>query len=215
MLARLKSVEPVVNRFRFYEIELEQSLLGDWHLIKRWGRMGVWMQTKRAPVSFDDGWAAMLDAVRDKQKRGYAQCVGSDWDVEASDLRISALKHHVSSRLAGGQGRWETADLLLSGRCVPANDVELSSENVVAFPARATANKPDAERDVTVLDTYLGELFFDDDCMFEVGRKLYSCGIATVRDFDTASIDELCFALGDIEAGARTRTFLAYQAANR
>ena len=65
-------IDPGRNMQRFYEVVIEQDLLGDWHCVRRWGRLG------RRPRSMQSVFPTKTKAAKEaervfllKRKRGY------------------------------------------------------------------------------------------------------------------------------------------------
>lgn len=72
MHAFLIRSEPDRNMHRYYQIDVQQTLFGDFVTVRRWGRIGTdgqlqqdWHDTQEAA----DGAAALL--VKRKENRGY------------------------------------------------------------------------------------------------------------------------------------------------
>jgi len=60
---------------RYYELRLERDLLGDWVLVRVWGRRGSAMGQVRKAVcgSREEGLALFADAEGRRRKRGYVR----------------------------------------------------------------------------------------------------------------------------------------------
>lgn len=68
----LRKSEPALNRRRFYRLRVEQSLFGEWCLIREWGRVGS-PGTSRTDWHFSsrDALNALNDQGRAKVRLGY------------------------------------------------------------------------------------------------------------------------------------------------
>jgi predicted DNA-binding WGR domain protein len=74
MSHRLTRKDPALNMARFYRLSLEPAFLGDWALVRHWGRIGT--QGQRALQLFASraaAEAAEARALAAKRRRGYAE----------------------------------------------------------------------------------------------------------------------------------------------
>jgi predicted DNA-binding WGR domain protein len=69
----LTRIDAAQNIHRFYRMEIQPGLFGDWSLVREWGRIGQsgqvrvdWFDTEAAAK------AAQFDLLMKKAKRGYA-----------------------------------------------------------------------------------------------------------------------------------------------
>jgi len=72
----LYRIDPARNMRRYYRLELQQDLLGQWLLTREWGRIGCRGQTRL--VSFDcftDAYQSLIACENDKRHRGYQPSV--------------------------------------------------------------------------------------------------------------------------------------------
>jgi len=65
--------DPKVNMARFYKLDVQPTLFGEWAVISEWGRIGQGGTVRSTPY----GTASEAEAARDRQwrrkaKRGYA-----------------------------------------------------------------------------------------------------------------------------------------------
>lgn len=68
----MRRIDPARNLARFYAIGVEQTLFGDWAVVRRWGRSGV--QGWSMEAWFSDPFPAVACAHRyeaAKRRRGY------------------------------------------------------------------------------------------------------------------------------------------------
>jgi predicted DNA-binding WGR domain protein len=74
----LYRVDPSRNMRRFHRVDIQPNLFGIWLFISEWGRIGRPGRTRLASfASIDAAQDAMLSQRRAKEKRGYADSVGS------------------------------------------------------------------------------------------------------------------------------------------
>lgn len=69
----LRRYDHTRNMARFYALTLEQSLFGEFILVRRWGRIGTY--GRKAEIWFpaaDAAWAELSRIVVAKIKRGYS-----------------------------------------------------------------------------------------------------------------------------------------------
>jgi len=68
----LRCIDDARNKQRFYALSVEQTLFGDWVLVREWGRIGTGGRTRR---DFFPSVGPALDALHDlarmKSRRGY------------------------------------------------------------------------------------------------------------------------------------------------
>ncbi|MEM8936770.1 MAG: WGR domain-containing protein [Pseudomonadota bacterium] len=70
---KFERIQPTKNMYRFYELQVDQDLLGDWVLVRRWGRIGSFGRVAReAYQSRDNAIGAALTLKSAKEKRGYS-----------------------------------------------------------------------------------------------------------------------------------------------
>jgi predicted DNA-binding WGR domain protein len=68
----LRRIDADQNMFRFYALDVQPTLFGEWTLIRRWGRIG--REGRRMMMSFadrDGALEAREDWLRAKSQRGY------------------------------------------------------------------------------------------------------------------------------------------------
>jgi predicted DNA-binding WGR domain protein len=65
----LHRCDPARNMWRYYRLDVQPDLFGQWCLIREWGRLGVAGQTRIIPYPTPD----MAIAAREKQKRAKEQ----------------------------------------------------------------------------------------------------------------------------------------------
>jgi predicted DNA-binding WGR domain protein len=68
----MRRIDPAKNMARFYAIGVEQTLFGDWAVVRRWGRSGV--QGRSMETLFSDPTPALACAHQHeaaKRRRGY------------------------------------------------------------------------------------------------------------------------------------------------
>ena len=69
------------NLARFYEVDVCRTLLGDWAVVYRWGRIGTHGRTQQdwfsSAVEADE---AHLERVKQKKKRGYSEVCNCPYD---------------------------------------------------------------------------------------------------------------------------------------
>lgn len=72
MTILLHQRDPARNRQRFYALDIERNLFGEWSLSRRWGRIGThgqqrldWHETE------EEAEAALQRKLKKKQRRGY------------------------------------------------------------------------------------------------------------------------------------------------
>ena len=73
---RLTRIDPDRNMSRYYQLHIQPSLFGDCDLVREWGRIGS-PGTIRTAVYPNQAaaTAALADAVKQRQKRGYRTTV--------------------------------------------------------------------------------------------------------------------------------------------
>jgi len=68
----LTKIEPARNMARFYLLDVQPTLFGEWALVKEWGRIGRAGQSRR--VSFGglaEAQAALASALKQRLRRRY------------------------------------------------------------------------------------------------------------------------------------------------
>ncbi|MEM8579604.1 MAG: WGR domain-containing protein [Pseudomonadota bacterium] len=68
----MRCIDPANNKRRFYALSVQQTLFGEWALVREWGRIGVSGRLRSdlypaAGLAID----ALLDLARQKVRRGY------------------------------------------------------------------------------------------------------------------------------------------------
>jgi predicted DNA-binding WGR domain protein len=72
--ATLTRRDPARNMQRYYRLDVQQDLFGQWCVIREWGRIGSAGQMRSAPYPTSAEAEAALDKQRRaKERRGYAQ----------------------------------------------------------------------------------------------------------------------------------------------
>ncbi|WP_199908048.1 WGR domain-containing protein [Celeribacter baekdonensis] len=71
---RLEKIVPFKRQRRFYALSIDQTLFGEWCLIREWGRIGAIGGQKRGAylATQDDALRALEGIKRAKNRRGYA-----------------------------------------------------------------------------------------------------------------------------------------------
>jgi predicted DNA-binding WGR domain protein len=65
--------DPAKNLKRFYRLDVQPDLFGQWCFIREWGRIGSSGQTRSVPYPTPDtAEAALARQRRAKERRGYA-----------------------------------------------------------------------------------------------------------------------------------------------
>lgn len=219
MDVRMRSVEPALNRFRFYEISAEPSLLGDWHIVRAWGRLGVWRKALRRPTTQAQAYTLAARIVQLKTRRGYALCSASDWDVDAHASRIRHATALVARRALVSVS--PKVDLTIAAKAgYPCADGDIfwrrpappaaepaagDTAKIFAFPGSNIATPAVS---LEIRNMFLGELLFDDDELLDLGRNLFWRGISTVGEFLGATDDQLLFAVGSADRLDKLRKFV-------
>ena len=73
----LTKVDSVRDMSRFYTLDIQMTLFGEWVLIREWGRIGQAGQTRRCYYAEQDDVAVALSiALRRRRKRGYVERTG-------------------------------------------------------------------------------------------------------------------------------------------
>lgn len=71
-IVHLTKIEPQVNQYRFYRMEIVRSLFGDWGLIREWGRIGGGGRVRTDWFDIEEDAAdARFKLHMQKAKRGY------------------------------------------------------------------------------------------------------------------------------------------------
>lgn len=72
MRAALRHVDPARNMARFYSLQVQASLFGEWVLVREWGRIGQAGTVKATPYPSQSEAEEALDRIqRQKVRRGY------------------------------------------------------------------------------------------------------------------------------------------------
>jgi predicted DNA-binding WGR domain protein len=72
----LTRIDPARNMQRFYRIDVQPDLFGDWCFIREWGRIGRAGQVREVPYPTpSEAQAALERQRRRKERRGYADMV--------------------------------------------------------------------------------------------------------------------------------------------
>ena len=82
----LTKIEPAQNMARFYGLDIQPTLFGEWALVKEWGRIGRRGQSRMA--SFGErreADAALAHEIKRRERRGY--CLRMIKDVIMRDIR--------------------------------------------------------------------------------------------------------------------------------
>jgi predicted DNA-binding WGR domain protein len=71
-MIRLTRIDPDRNMSRYYQLHIQPGLFGGFDLVREWGRIGS-PGTIRTAIypNQDAATAALADAVKQRQKRGY------------------------------------------------------------------------------------------------------------------------------------------------
>ncbi|GAA5266500.1 hypothetical protein ACOSOMT5_P2928 [Acidiphilium sp. MT5] len=68
----LTRIQPVLNEWRYYQIEIQVDLFGTIILVRRWGRIGYTCRTRLDPHrDFGSALDALATLARRKRQRGY------------------------------------------------------------------------------------------------------------------------------------------------
>jgi predicted DNA-binding WGR domain protein len=68
----LYPIDPAKRMHRFYRVDVQPDLFGQWCLMREWGRIGRRGRTSSAPFSaLADAEAALHKQCRAKERRGY------------------------------------------------------------------------------------------------------------------------------------------------
>lgn len=69
---RLQCIDPAKNKRRFYVMQVQPTLFGEWELIREWGRIGRAGRVRREPYpSAGTALDALSRLRRMKGRRGY------------------------------------------------------------------------------------------------------------------------------------------------
>jgi predicted DNA-binding WGR domain protein len=69
----LTKIDAACNMARFYSLDLQPTLFGEWALVKHWGRIGRGGQSRSNLFEKREGAAAALEReLRRRKQRGYA-----------------------------------------------------------------------------------------------------------------------------------------------
>jgi predicted DNA-binding WGR domain protein len=68
----LTKINPAQNMARFYVLDVQRTLFGDWALIREWGRIGLAGQGRRAFYGTQEAAQTALAREQERRaKRGY------------------------------------------------------------------------------------------------------------------------------------------------
>ena len=68
----LTHIDPSRNMARYYHMTIQPTLLGEWSLVREWGRIGKGGQVKQASFSSaEEARQAFTRLAKAKQRRGY------------------------------------------------------------------------------------------------------------------------------------------------
>ncbi len=68
----LYRIDPANRMHRYYRMDVQPDLFGEWCLVKEWGRIGSAGQTRSVPFSTPHDAEVALDRQRQaKERRGY------------------------------------------------------------------------------------------------------------------------------------------------
>jgi predicted DNA-binding WGR domain protein len=69
----LRRSDPVRNLHRYYRLDVQPDLFGEWCFIREWGRIGQAGQTRTVPFPTPaQAEAALTKQRRKKERKGYA-----------------------------------------------------------------------------------------------------------------------------------------------
>ena len=72
MMIHLTKIDPAKDQARFYSLDLQPTLFGEWALIRRWGRIGTEGRGRsRFYLARPEAEAAMSSELRRRSRRGY------------------------------------------------------------------------------------------------------------------------------------------------
>jgi predicted DNA-binding WGR domain protein len=64
--------DPARNLHRYYQLDIQTDLFGNWCFVRRWGRIGRFGQMRSEPFSTPEAAQAALERQRrTKERRGY------------------------------------------------------------------------------------------------------------------------------------------------
>ena len=70
----LRRIDPAKNMARFYAIDIQPTLFGDWAVIRRWGRIGTHGRTAETWFAGQDPAVSCADDHETaKRRRGYRE----------------------------------------------------------------------------------------------------------------------------------------------
>jgi predicted DNA-binding WGR domain protein len=67
----LYRIDASKHMHRFYRLDVQPDLFGQWCLLREWGRIGSTGQTRSLPFPFPDAAAALDEQRRAKERKGY------------------------------------------------------------------------------------------------------------------------------------------------
>ena len=68
----LERIDVARNMMRFYRLDVQQTLFGEWALVREWGRIGSGGTVRSAVFDSEEaGDAARIRQQRAKEQRGY------------------------------------------------------------------------------------------------------------------------------------------------
>ena len=71
-MIHLTKIDPEKNQARFYSLDLQPTLFGEWAVIRRWGRIGTEGRGRsRFYPAKRDAEAAMSSELKRRSRRGY------------------------------------------------------------------------------------------------------------------------------------------------
>ena len=69
---RLVRIDPAVNMRRFYRLDLQPNLFGEWAVVTEWGRIGSGGQVRNTPYPSREAAEIAIGRQRAvKERRGY------------------------------------------------------------------------------------------------------------------------------------------------
>mgnify|MGYP000541823594 CR=1 FL=1 len=76
MAQRMTKIDPAKNMARFYEIDIQPGLFGDFSVLRHWGRIGTNGQSLEGWFSDEDAAATIAERIaRQKTGRGYKPAI--------------------------------------------------------------------------------------------------------------------------------------------
>ena len=72
----LTKSDPARNMARFYTLDIQPTLFGEWALLREWGRIGRAGQSRRALFGGEtEAQAALWKELKKRDKRGYERLI--------------------------------------------------------------------------------------------------------------------------------------------